>query len=117
MNYITCTNCGEQLPSDARFCENCGTGVKTEPICSHCGCHLAEYTEFCPDCGNKTNMFFDVLDLDGKKLRRLELSGVVINTLICWGNELEILDLSKVKGLIELCCDGNMSSLDLSKNI
>lgn len=117
MNYITCTNCGEQLPSDARFCENCGTGVKTEPICSYCGCHLAEYTEFCPDCGNKTNMVFEVLDLDGKKLKRLELSGVVIKSLICWGNELEMLDLSKVKGLIELCCDGNMPSLDLSKNI
>lgn len=117
MNYITCTNCGEQLPSDARFCENCGTGVKTEPICSYCGCHLAEYTEFCPDCGNKTNMVFEVLDLGRKKLRRLELSGVVIKSLICWGNELEMLDLSKVKGLIELCCDGNMPSLDLSKNI
>ena len=117
MNYITCTNCGEQLPSDARFCENCGTGVKTEPICSYCGCHLAEYTEFCTDCGNKTNMVFEVLDLDGKKLKRLELSGVVVKKLLCLDNELEALDLSKVKGLIELCCDGNMPSLDLSKNI
>ena len=26
--YVFCTNCGKRLPSDARFCDECGTQVK-----------------------------------------------------------------------------------------
>ena len=27
--YIFCTNCGKRLESSARFCDECGTQVKT----------------------------------------------------------------------------------------
>lgn len=60
MNF--CTNCGNQLKPEARFCSKCGQIVTTEVkpaqavtpqknACSDCGTILAPGIKFCTSCG------------------------------------------------------------------
>ena len=52
-NKETCTFCGAELPSNAKFCPECGTKVETIPVCPECG-HKGNIGEkFCTECGNK----------------------------------------------------------------
>ena len=47
-----CTSCGAELPSNAKFCPECGTKVETIPVCPECG-HKGNIGEkFCSECGN-----------------------------------------------------------------
>ena len=53
-----CHNCGRQLPADARFCTNCGTGIAvTAPasVCPNCRKPLQPDEKFCTGCGTKIN--------------------------------------------------------------
>jgi len=54
-----CTNCGNQLPEEAKFCPNCGS--KVEPpveektvYCIHCGNAISERDTICPNCNMPT---------------------------------------------------------------
>ncbi|MBO4962621.1 MAG: zinc-ribbon domain-containing protein [Clostridia bacterium] len=54
-----CTNCGNQLPEEAKFCPNCGS--KIEPPeeektvhCTHCGNAISERATICPNCNMPT---------------------------------------------------------------
>ncbi len=58
-----CPNCSYVLPSDARFCEHCGTPVlrsgRRRPaakarFCHICGQRLLPGSSFCDECGTKT---------------------------------------------------------------
>ena len=58
---MKCTNCGSELPPNSRFCEQCGTMVKTETptgknyrpkkFCEQCGAELKPGFMFCGKCG------------------------------------------------------------------
>ncbi|MDR0812391.1 MAG: zinc ribbon domain-containing protein [Oscillospiraceae bacterium] len=55
-NIKFCTSCGGRLEFNARFCDKCGTGVKSKeelikPVCASCGKVNAENARFCDGCG------------------------------------------------------------------
>lgn len=61
---IICENCGKELPSDAMFCNFCGTKVEQKVVqapevpagsfeCPACGASLEAGTMFCYACGQK----------------------------------------------------------------
>jgi class 3 adenylate cyclase/tetratricopeptide (TPR) repeat protein len=45
-----CRECGEALPTGARFCPGCGTTTATD-TCGACGEQLTPQARFCPGCG------------------------------------------------------------------
>lgn len=47
----TCAACGAALPAGAKFCPECGAGVKY--TCPKCGAAVAPSAKFCPECGEK----------------------------------------------------------------
>jgi hypothetical protein len=51
-DFIPCTNCGNQLPQDAKFCLECGKPVisENEMICPSCGVKTPR-GKFCLQCG------------------------------------------------------------------
>ena len=44
-----CNQCSQQLPENAKFCNNCGSKTSYETICSKCG-NIVE-GKFCTECG------------------------------------------------------------------
>ena len=58
---MKCINCGSELPPNSKFCERCGTMVKTETptgknyrtkkFCEQCGAELKPGFMFCGKCG------------------------------------------------------------------
>lgn len=46
-----CTKCQENLPDDARFCEQCGATVEVKLVCKQCQSQLREGAKFCDHCG------------------------------------------------------------------
>jgi len=51
--------CGKDIPSENKFCPNCGTKqpeVTTEWVCSSCGKQNPKESNFCGQCGTKKNM-------------------------------------------------------------
>lgn len=83
---MKCTNCGNELPNDALFCENCGRQVQNvrrdrTSFCSNCGSELEAGTQFCRKCGfavNKGQYNEPVLYKSEKKSAR---TGIIIALL------------------------------------
>ena len=50
----SCPNCGAPQATNAKFCPECGTKIKTADNCSKCGAKLTVGAKFCPECGEKT---------------------------------------------------------------
>ena len=48
---MTCPRCGQETPSDAEFCPECGT--KLVVVCSACGVENAHGHKFCKKCGQR----------------------------------------------------------------
>ena len=46
-----CPNCGNEIDSDADYCEICHHYVRTD-VCSFCGSRMAADEMFCHECGN-----------------------------------------------------------------
>jgi len=46
---VTCSACGHENPSGARFCQRCGRPAATP--CPRCGTELPPTARFCHDCG------------------------------------------------------------------
>lgn len=44
-----CPSCGASNAADARFCDDCGTGLRA--VCPSCGAENASDARFCDDCG------------------------------------------------------------------
>jgi len=49
----SCPNCGAPQATNAKFCPECGTKIKTAETCSKCGAKLTAGAKFCPECGEK----------------------------------------------------------------
>jgi membrane protease subunit (stomatin/prohibitin family) len=49
----SCPNCGAPQATNAKFCPECGTKIKTSEQCSQCGAKLTAGAKFCPECGAK----------------------------------------------------------------
>jgi len=60
-NFITCASCGAQVPSNNKFCQNCGKDPKAPMVvakptgeggkCKKCGDPLDKGQKFCEKCG------------------------------------------------------------------
>lgn len=49
----TCPECEASLPSDVKFCPECGAKIKGKSHCTECGAELAAGAKFCAECGAK----------------------------------------------------------------
>lgn len=47
---IICPNCRAQNSTQARFCQQCGSGLGP-PACNACGAQMASGARFCSSCG------------------------------------------------------------------
>ena len=51
---VLCSNCNTILDSNAKFCNSCGTEVKSNIlVCKNCNSVLDENSKFCNSCGTK----------------------------------------------------------------
>ncbi len=58
---MTCPSCGQEIPSDSKFCSHCGATMPEPPapqapepeqsVCPVCGTVLSAEALFCPSCG------------------------------------------------------------------
>ena len=51
LENTTCTNCGNVLPANAKFCMECGQAVIRK--CPNCGVEVPQGGKFCLECGTK----------------------------------------------------------------
>jgi membrane protease subunit (stomatin/prohibitin family) len=49
---ITCYNCQAQIPSNSKFCPECGANQAAK-TCSNCQAQNLPNAKFCTNCGNK----------------------------------------------------------------
>jgi predicted amidophosphoribosyltransferase len=49
----TCPECEAPLPTNVKFCPECGAKIKSEAHCTECGAKLAPGAKFCAECGKK----------------------------------------------------------------
>lgn len=52
-NMITCPKCSKQIPSNSKFCPECGEKLSSGVFCKECGQSLPAGAKFCPACGKK----------------------------------------------------------------
>ena len=69
-DFFQCSECGAEVPSDAKVCPKCGAKfdgeeqdivksdgsiekVSERAVCPGCGCELPDGAEVCPKCGRK----------------------------------------------------------------
>lgn len=50
---LTCPDCHNAIPADAKFCPHCGHQVVVFQTCAHCGKNLGPHAKFCSSCGKK----------------------------------------------------------------
>ncbi|MEW6592845.1 MAG: zinc-ribbon domain-containing protein, partial [Candidatus Hadarchaeota archaeon] len=53
---VICPNCSAQVPSNSKFCPECGGKLAIKPKtikCPKCGEAVPAGTKFCPSCGKK----------------------------------------------------------------
>ena len=50
----TCPECEAPLPSNVKFCPECGAKINKESFCTECGGKLPAGVKFCPECGAKS---------------------------------------------------------------
>ena len=60
-----CPQCGKKIPSNSKFCIECGEELKEKPntkgenlpgkICSQCGSSNPSHSKFCLECGGELN--------------------------------------------------------------
>jgi predicted nucleic acid-binding Zn ribbon protein len=48
---VKCPNCGNAVPQNNKFCNECGTKIIKEKKCLRCGNVLSENDKFCGQCG------------------------------------------------------------------
>jgi membrane protease subunit (stomatin/prohibitin family) len=53
----TCPACGVPLPSNSKFCPECGSKIVNEYSCVQCGAKITGEAKFCPECGTKIDFY------------------------------------------------------------
>ena len=53
---MDCTQCEHKLPSDARFCTECGSFQGDSASCLQCWHRLPEGAKFCSECGSSQDV-------------------------------------------------------------
>ena len=48
-----CPSCSASIPSNAKFCPQCGEKLNAKKFCTQCGTEISASSKFCPECGNK----------------------------------------------------------------
>lgn len=48
---IKCPNCGKEIPANSKFCPECGKPLSQK--CKKCGSDIPTGAKFCPNCGEK----------------------------------------------------------------
>ena len=95
---------------------DCGNISDSKDICTSCGRLLKPSGIYYCDMNNHWNKWrqgivagtcLQEVDLSDMGISRLELHGVIIKSLKCSHNKLKTLDLSDVKGLVEVDCSCN----------
>lgn len=58
ISVIKCVKCGTQIPSNAKFCSNCGEKVEIPKklFCSECGQPISPEAKFCIHCGARRDV-------------------------------------------------------------
>lgn len=51
--FTACPNCEASLPTNVKFCPECGIKIHTHLHCVECGASINLNARFCPDCGQK----------------------------------------------------------------
>lgn len=52
MSIWKCSNCGNEIPVNSKFCNHCGAQIAQSITCPDCG-HIAPVgSRFCPECGH-----------------------------------------------------------------
>ena len=54
--FTQCTRCGKNLAPNSKFCSRCGLGVQSAPqksVCKNCGAENLPESIYCNDCGEK----------------------------------------------------------------
>ena len=49
----SCPQCEAPMPSNAKFCPECGAQLKAKTECPNCGEKFTPGAKFCPECGQK----------------------------------------------------------------
>ncbi len=50
---LFCSNCGNKLDPNARFCTQCGTPASKPKVCPNCNTPIKEKDLFCSNCGTR----------------------------------------------------------------
>lgn len=50
---VTCPSCGRSVPSDSKFCSDCGARMPDRRFCPDCGAEVTAGSRFCPACGKR----------------------------------------------------------------
>ena len=48
---MKCSNCNFENPDGAKFCQECGRGLKTTITCPKCHAEYEQGAKFCQQCG------------------------------------------------------------------
>ena len=66
---MICKKCGQELPSGAKFCTNCGEKIEETSefkVCPKCGAKCKKDAKFCTTCGYAFGGNVNVNSGDGK---------------------------------------------------
>lgn len=80
---MRCSNCGNELPNNAQFCDNCGQKVQNinssdKSFCGNCGAELKNGVQFCGECGFAVSDGKTAGAEMNKPLKKKKRTGVVI---------------------------------------
>lgn len=53
MVKVKCSNCGNEISDQAKFCPHCGDKVERKQFCTECGLELPKEALYCAKCGTK----------------------------------------------------------------
>jgi predicted amidophosphoribosyltransferase len=54
--FTQCARCGKNLAPNSKFCSRCGSAVQSQPqknLCKNCGAENLSESIYCNDCGEK----------------------------------------------------------------